>query len=163
VVSANANYARTETRAGGVDNTNKGSTISLNLSVPIFQGGRVTAKTRQADFNYQAASQAREKSIEAAKDLARQSFSGVVNGVALLEADRRTVAAYKSVLDDTIVSFEAGLRDANDVVNAQKSYYGSQLTYIDAKYTYLTNLLLLKQATGTLKLDDLVEINRWLQ
>jgi hypothetical protein len=48
------------------------------------------------------------------------------------------------------------------VLNQQERLFQSQTKYATARYAYVNNILLLKQAAGTLSFDDLHAINRWL-
>ena len=49
-----------------------------------------------------------------------------------------------------------------DVLNSQRSLYTAITNYYRSRYAYIGNVLLLKQAAGSLQVQDLEEIDRWL-
>jgi outer membrane protein len=48
------------------------------------------------------------------------------------------------------------------VLNSQRSLYTAITNYYQARYTYIGNVLRLKQAAGTLQVQDLEDIDRYL-
>ena len=50
-----------------------------------------------------------------------------------------------------------------DRLNSQRSLYVAITNYYQSRYVYIGNVLLLKQASGTLKIEDLEQINNWLE
>ena len=56
-----------------------------------------------------------------------------------------------------------GTRNIVDVLDAEQSLYESISNYADARYTYVTDLLQLRQQTGVLNLDVIRGTNRWLR
>ena len=49
-----------------------------------------------------------------------------------------------------------------DVLDSQRALYTSITNYYRSRYAYIGNVLLLKQAAGSLQVQDLEEIDRWL-
>lgn len=145
--------------AGG-GNTN----AQLTLSVPIFAGGTVLAKTRQSAYQYQNQLEITEQDLRKAKAAVQENYYNVINGIAKIKADRLTVTSNKRAVHSTKIAYEAGLSSINitSVVNAQKTLFQSEQTYAADKYTYILSLLKLKQAAGTLSVLDLTKINQWL-
>ena len=58
--------------------------------------------------------------------------------------------------------FEVGTRTIVDVLNSQFTLYLAITNYEQARYDYLLNVLRLKQAGGTLQVQDLELIDKWL-
>jgi outer membrane protein len=65
-------------------------------------------------------------------------------------------------LEATETGYEVGTRNIVDVLQAQQRLYDSQFAYADSRYTYLLNLLRLKQQTGLLNGADLEEMNSFM-
>ena len=50
-----------------------------------------------------------------------------------------------------------------DVLNSRVDLLRAQTNYKRARYDYLLNIVLLKQAAGTLSIEDLRDVNQWLK
>jgi outer membrane protein len=55
-----------------------------------------------------------------------------------------------------------GTKTILDVLTAQSALYLAQSNHSKNQYAYLLNTLKLKQAAGTLCVQDLVKLNKWL-
>ena len=56
-----------------------------------------------------------------------------------------------------------GTRTIVDVLNSQRSLYVAITNYYQSRYTYIGNVLRLKLAAGNLQIQDLEEIDQWLE
>jgi outer membrane protein len=65
-------------------------------------------------------------------------------------------------LQATEAGFEVGTRTIVDVLNSQFSVYAAITNYYRSRYAYIGNVLRLKQAAGTLQVQDLEDIDKWL-
>ena len=63
----------------------------------------------------------------------------------------------------TEAGFEVGTRTTVDVLLARRQLFDAQTNYSRSRYDYLLNVLGLQLATGTLKLEDLQDINGYLK
>lgn len=138
------------------------STVSLNLAVPIFQGGLVTAKTDQAKYDYEVASQKLEQQYRNAVNLSRQSYLGVISGISKINADLQTVLSSKSSLDGMEAEYHVGTETLVNVLNQRQKVFQAEKQYAHDRYAYVNSLLALKQAAGTLTEQDLAIINSWM-
>ena len=59
-------------------------------------------------------------------------------------------------------SYKAGTETMVNVLNQQQKLFESQTEYATDRYAFVNNMLLLKQAAGTLSFDDLHALNNWL-
>ncbi len=145
-------------------NPNKNTAIlGLELDVPIFSGGSVLSKTRQAEYDFQTASANLDNSYRALIVSTRQKYNDVLADISKLKAERQAIKSAQLSLDSSQASYEAGTRTIVDVLLAQENLYDAKRNAASDQYNYLLDSLLLKQAAGTLKPDDLVQINRWLK
>lgn len=139
------------------------STIALNLTVPIAQGGLVLAQTRQAKDNYQLACQTLEQQLRSAVNLTRQSYLNVVAGIQKIAADKKAITSAKSSLAGMEEGYRVGTEILLNVLNQQQQVFINERIYARDRYDYINNLLTLKQVAGTLCPEDLAAINAWLQ
>lgn len=138
------------------------TTIALNLTVPIFQGGLVASQTQKAKYDFQVAAQQLEFQIRASSNETRQSYMGVIAGISKIQADIQTIKSAKSSLAGMEAGYRVGTEILVNVLNQQQQVLTDEKIYAHDRYTYVNNLLALKRAAGTLSPDDLAAINRWL-
>ena len=133
--------------------------IGLHLNIPLFQGGYVSSKTREAAANRQAAESALESARRAATLDVQQSFLGVVNGLAQVRALEAALISSTSALESNKLGYEVGVRIAIDVLNADNQLYVTRRDLAKARFDTLLAQLKLKAAVGALSEADLQAIN----
>ncbi len=138
------------------------ASLQLNLAVPIFAGGGVVAATNQARFNYRAQIQQLEFTARDAVKDARQKYLDVTSGIKQIYADRAAVKSAIASFEGLQEGYLVGTQTLVDVLNQLQKVFSAQLQYAHDRYAYVNNLLLLKNAAGTLSQEDLVVINSWL-
>ena len=138
------------------------SSIGLELNIPIYSGGLVSSKTREAHADYNAAMHALEQARRSAQRLTREAYLGVISGISQVNALKQAVISSETALEATEAGFEVGTRTAVDVVTSQRATFEARRNYSKAKYDYILNTLKLKQAAGTLSPGDLQQVNAWL-
>ena len=143
--------------------TTEGATAGLQLNFPLFQGGLVSAQTRQAEFNYLAASSQLLFVERGVVSDTRKSFLGIVTGIAQVKADLAAVKSASNALEATKVGYEVGTRTMVDVLDDVTALYQQQQRYTDDQYRYIIDTIELKANAGTLKPQDLKIINSWLK
>ncbi|MBK1681877.1 TolC family outer membrane protein [Rhodocyclus tenuis] len=161
-LDAVANY--TENRAGATqfndarfESTARG--VGLQLNIPLFQGGYVNSKTREAAANREAAFAALDGARRNAALSARQSYLGVVNGIAQVRALEAALVSSNSALESNKLGYEVGVRINIDVLNAEQQVYSTRRDLARARFDTLLAQLRLKAAVGTLAEEDLQQIN----
>ena len=137
-------------------------TYSLQLSMPIFQGGAVISRTKQA---YAESNKSTEDALFTERSViqdVRSQYSNVVTLVANLRAQKQAVVSASSALEATKVGYEVGTRNIVDLLQAEKNLYSAERNLSNAKYDYLITTLRLHLAAGTLSPENLIEINNLL-
>src|SRR6185436_15104656 len=122
--------------------------IGLQLTVPLFQGGFVNAKTAEAAYRYEAARQDLEAKRRAVERAARAAFQGVTGSKAKIEALEQTVAAASASLDAKTQGHTAGLYTTVDVLDATRDLYRARRDLAEARHAYAIYSLQLKFAAG---------------
>jgi outer membrane protein len=138
------------------------SNLALTMSFPVFQGGLVLSKTKQAQYDFQTVSQQLEQTCREIVANSHIAFNTITNGVSKVKADRRTIISQKNSLESTEAQFQAGTRTMVDVINAQQRLFEAQEQLASDQYNLINAILQLKYLAGTLKVADLEEVNSWL-
>jgi outer membrane protein len=137
-------------------------TIGLQLAIPIYQGGAVSSREREAAANLQKAQFDLEAVKREAELNTRQAFLDVSSGVVQVKALGQALISSQSQLDSTTLGYEVGVRTSVDVLNAQQQFYGAKRDLLQARYHYLLSSVRLKFATGLLTEADLAAVNQHL-
>ncbi|MBK7812998.1 MAG: TolC family outer membrane protein [Rhodocyclaceae bacterium] len=149
------------TTASGSDS--KATTIGLQLSVPIFAGGGVSSREREAVALRDKAAADLDNARRQAALGARQAYLGVTSGLSQVRAYEAAVASSQSALDSNKLGYEVGVRINIDVLNAQSQLYDTRQKLVKARLDTLIAQLRLKSAAGNLAEDDLAAINVLLE
>jgi outer membrane protein len=159
-----ANYSQNNANGGsfglGSETTNK--SVGVQLNMPLFQGGVVNSRWREAEANRERARQELENARRNVAQQVRLSYLGVVSGIAQVQALQQALTSSESLLQASKLGQEVGVRTNLDVLNAQQQLFATRRDLYQAQYNYLLNQLHLKQATGTLGEEDLSKVNQAL-
>ena len=158
-LSAVANFGTIYGNSGSPGLDTDVRNIGLQLNIPIYQGGLVNSKTREAVANRVAAEAGLEGAKRTAALSAQQSFLGVVNGLAQVRALDAALISSKSALASNKLGYEVGVRINIDVLNAEQQVYATQSNLAKARFDTLFAQLKLKAAVGSLGETDLEQIN----
>ncbi|MGQ0657671.1 MAG: TolC family outer membrane protein [Chromatiales bacterium] len=142
--------------------TTDASAIGLEVNVPIYEGGQVRSRTREATYRHEAALQSVEERRRSAVRQSRDAYAGVISGISRVQALQQAVVSTQTALEATRTGYEVGTRTAVDVVNQERELLRAKRDSARARYDYVLDTLRLKQAAGTLSPNDLNEVNRWL-
>ncbi len=138
------------------------SQINLQLTIPLYSGGAVSSRSRQAAYNYEASRQNLENLQRDTVRTVRNAYRGQETSISQIKALDQTRVSTRSALEATQAGYEVGTRTIVDVLNAERNVYLAEREYAAARYSYIANFLVLKQAAGQLSEEDMVEINGWL-
>lgn len=160
-LDGNAGYSRSDGGSFGSSKTHSNS-IGVQLSVPIYQGGFVTARTRESVQRLEEQMQRLEQAHRSAQSQTRQAYLGIISGISEVEAFKQALVSAETALEATEAGFEVGTRTAVDVVTAQRATSQARREYARARYDYLLDTLRLKRAAGIISSEDLARMNQWL-
>jgi outer membrane protein len=138
------------------------ASIGLTLSVPIFSGGLVQSRVREALAQRSRFEQDLESAQRSVAQNVRTAFLNVTSGIAQVRALEQAQVSTQSQLDSTVLGRDVGVRTSVDVLNAQQQVFQTRRDLQQARYNYLLNTLRLKAATGTLNESDIEAVNRTL-
>lgn len=137
--------------------------FGLQMNLPLFQGGGTSSRTRQAEYDYQAAKEELTKLKRGVIRGVKDAYRGVVSSVNRVQALDATVKSAEKAVEAAEAGFEVGTRTMVDVLSIQRNLYKAKSDYARSRYDYLINGIKLKEATGSLTEQDVLQINQYLQ
>ncbi|ESQ09014.1 MAG: hypothetical protein N838_21070, partial [Thiohalocapsa sp. PB-PSB1] len=136
--------------------------IGLNVNVPIYQGGAVASRTREAGHQFRAAQDRLDQERRGVINQVKDAFRGILSSISDVQARQAAIVSARSSLESTQAGLEVGTRTQVDVLDAQRALFEAEFQYLAARYNYIINGVLLHQATSTLTRDVLARGNAWL-
>ena len=136
--------------------------VGIEMEIPLYTGGRISAEQAESEAQLVAAQNNTLLQSRLASQRSRIAYLDVVSGISQVNALKQTLESSNVALEATQAGFEVGTRTSIDVLVSLRETYRAERDYASSRYEYLLNKLRLKQAAGTLSLDDLTEINRLL-
>jgi TolC family type I secretion outer membrane protein len=155
-ISNSDNVTRIDTRF------NHGS-IGVELNVPLFAGGFVVSRVRQARAEFERA----DELLEAARrDLGlrvHKEFRGASEGVLLVRAMEQAVRSAETTVQSTRRSWEAGARTQVDVLRAEEERASALRDLGAARYGYLLSRVTLRSLVADADQAAMDEVSGWMQ
>lgn len=139
------------------------SSIGLVLDIPIYQGGRVSAQTRQARYLLDATGQDLDDVQRGVFREAQNAYRAVLAGIQEVQAFEQASISAESALEATQAGFEVGTRTIVDVLIAEQRNYSAARDYAVARHSYIIRHLSLKSVAGLLNAQDLQVVNQLLE
>jgi len=160
-----ASYGVSGSTGGPSNNFNsdqRSGLLGLQFNVPLYQGGIVTSRVREAVALQERARQDVEFARRNAATSAQDGFSGINSAAATVKAFEQALISADTALQSNRLGQEVGIRTNLDVLNVQQSVFSVRRDLANAYFQYLLAILRLKAAVGTLTEADLIEINGYL-
>lgn len=136
--------------------------LGIQLNFPIYSGGALGSKTKEAVALFNKASADLESAREQVELTTRQAVVRISSGRSLIRALDSAVTSSQDALETTIAGFRAGARVNLDVLNAQQQLFQQRRDLAKARYDFLLDSLRLKALTGGLSDEDLSRFDRLL-
>jgi outer membrane protein len=156
--SGYTNYLGTaDEQFGGTGNNNSiaNTAVGVQARIPIYQGGIVSARVRQAQAQQ---SQLLERGIEVERLVVantRAAFASYQASLEAIESNEVAVAANTLALEGTRAEQTVGTRNVLDVLNAEQELLNSQVALVTARRdAYVAGFALLN-AMGRAEAEDL--------
>jgi outer membrane protein len=150
-------------RVNAFEGTTRTASVGLRFSMPLYTGGLNENRLKETialedksrnDLNFARRTVAQQT---------RQIWFGVQSGQAGVKALEAAESSSKLALEATQLGYKVGVRVNLDVLNAQTQLFSTQRDLAKARYDVVVNGLKLRQASGTLTLDDVAEVNKLLR
>lgn len=138
------------------------SSVGLELSMPIFDGGLIGAQVREAEAlatkSFQTVRSTQTQVAQSTRSSYNQAVSGLKTIAALEEAQKASAASVRS----NRIGYDLGMRINIDVLNAQQTDAQTKIDLAQAQYNTVIGNVNLKAAIGQLHDDDVRYINQLL-
>lgn len=160
IANYNNNYANGNSTGTGSEL--KAGVIGLQFQIPLYQGGAVNSRVRQAVYNKQRAQDDVDVVRRQVELDTQRAYLNLNTSIAQVKAYEQALKSSQSQLDSTKLGYEVGVRTSVDVLNAQQQLFSAKRDLLQARYDYLVNIIRLKAASGVVAEVDLVDINQQL-
>ncbi len=154
--------SQTASQLSSVPSYVQSGVFGVQFGLPLYQGGAISSREREAAALYEKAKQDLENARRSQALTARQTYLGVTNGIAQVGALEQALVSSQSALDSNKLGYEVGVRINIDVLNAQQQLFSTRRDLAVARYNTITSHLRLKAAAGSLRDEDIEEVNRAL-
>ena len=138
------------------------SRIGIELNIPLIAGGRTYYQTKEARYRAEQSHNEYEKIRRETIKNTRDAYLNVISGISRVKALARALESTEAAAQAAEAGFQVGTRTSVDVLLALQETFRAKRDYSRARYDYLLSTLNLKQATGSLNVDDLLQIDGWL-
>jgi protease secretion system outer membrane protein len=134
------------------------ASVGVEVSLPLYAGGRVVATTHQAQANHARA----QADLDAMSDKVlvelRRQYQLLQSSIKRIESLELAVNSAFLLVQATEKSIQGGIRINLDLLDAQSQLFSAQVDLAEARYNYLLAYLRLRLVAGTLILDDLEKV-----
>lgn len=132
--------------------------IGVEINIPLYSGGYVTAATRQAVANYEKARSDLDAKISQIVVELRKQLGLMLSAGPRIDALVKSANSATELVKATTQSIKGGVRINLDLLNAQQQLFTSKRDLALARYNYLLAYLRMRNAAGTLSPSDLGDI-----
>ena len=141
---------------------NNTAVVGLSLTIPLFAGYSVQNRIRETLSLEDKAQADLDATRRAVTQSTRTAFYGVLSGLAQVKALEAAESSSQIALDANKLGYQVGVRINIDVLNSQSQLYQTKQSLAQARYNVLVGSLKLRQASGSLKPEDLQAVNALL-
>ncbi|MGF6092983.1 TolC family outer membrane protein [Pseudomonas sp. 18173] len=137
--------------------------VGLEVNIPLYSGGGVSALTRQASANSDKAIDELDAARQEVITETTREYQGILSGAKRIRALEKAVESNERSLASTRKGFKEGGTSTNsDVLNAEELLFVARHDLFDAKIRYLMSRLRLASSVGSLGDDDINQVNDYL-
>jgi outer membrane protein len=138
------------------------ATIGVQLTIPIYEGGRVQASVRDAIAKREMAREQYEAGRREIEGKVRSAFLSAQASRARIASTDAEVAALEKVVAAQQRGFELGVTTVLDVLIARQRLVKARSGHSKARYDYVRDLTVLRVQGGALNRANIEEIDSWL-
>lgn len=137
--------------------------VGVQLSIPLFSGGSVSALTSQAIANYAKAQADLDAKTKQVLLELRKHYGLTITSISRISAAEKSLSSALLLVDATQKSVAGGVRTNIDVLNAKHQVFEAQRDLELARYKFLLSTIRLRFYAGTLGVDDLKDISTYFK
>jgi len=134
---------------------------SLNLTIPIYSGGSVSARAREYRKRIIIAKQKYERHKRELVKLVRESYFNTESGWKRIKASRQAIKSTVKSNEAMNKSFDYGTVTVVDVLDSLNDKLEAEHNFKQAQYDFIVNYIELQQLTGLLTEDTMKATGKW--
>ncbi len=154
-VNVEASYGHRENPNSAFEQQDSAS-ISGRVSVPLYDGGEIRARVRQAKHTQVSRLQEIEQARTETVAQVTSAWAALNGQRAKLKADSTQVEANRIALEGTREEEKVGQRTLLDVLNAEQEYLDAQIDLVNSRREVVVASYQLLAAIGTLTAEDIL-------
>jgi outer membrane protein, protease secretion system len=131
------------------------ASIGLQLNLPLYAGGAVSATISQAMSNHDKAQADLDAKTSQVLVELRKQYSLTLSGALRIAAAEKSLSSARLLVQATQKSVLGGIRTNLDVLNAQQQVFDTKRELALMRYNYLLSNLRLRYSAGTLERANL--------
>lgn len=142
----------------------EGGSLVVTLEVPIitFTGGSTWARRVQAGHDLTEAEELLANTERNLRQTIRINHTQVMVSITQVKARLQSIRSAEAALEATRAGYDVGTRNLVDVLLAERTLYSATRNYLNTRYDYIEGILNLKSNAGILTVEDIEELNRWM-
>ncbi len=138
-----------------IDPVITGASVGVEASMPLYQGGAISSRVRQAQHQFRQAQQNYQYQERLIESQVRSAYLSIQSGISQIKAQQRALVSAQTAASATKTGFEVGTRTAVDVLTTLRDVFSARRSVSSARNAFLLSTLNLRQAAGTLSEKDL--------
>ncbi len=136
--------------------------VTVQLNVPLYSGGKTSAKVRQAIEKRNSVLEDRNDKQRMVERSTHDAYHRISEAIVQIGALEKSLQAQESRLKSKSAGYRSGQNSLVEVLDVEQDFSDARQALIKARYDYVLNVLRLKFAVGALQEEDLSAINNWL-
>jgi outer membrane protein len=136
------------------------STIGLEMNMPIYQGGAIGDRIKEARVLYYSAREDLRNAKLEDKISIEKSWEGIQSGLDTIEAIKSAESASNEYYKTTLTAHKNGLQSLTDAYKAKIEYYKIKSDRVNLEAQVLNNLLSLYYLTGKAKVSTISQFEK---
>lgn len=138
------------------------ASVGVVFNMPLFAGFATQNRIKETLALEEQSRSVLEGTRRSVAQATRAAYLGLVSGAGQVKALEAAEASSQSALDANRLGYQVGVRINIDVLNSQSQLFQTKRDLAQARYNVLLGNLRLRQANGTLTVDDMNAINATL-
>jgi outer membrane protein len=153
-VRLEASYGQRADPSATIDQRD-GATVTGRVNIPIYSGGEVHARVRQAKHTHLSRLQEIEQFRTEAREAVYSAWAQHAAARAQLESDQAQVAAARTALTGVREEQKVGQRTILDVLNAEQEFLSAQVSLETTRRNLVVTSYLVQRSIGRLTSEQL--------
>ncbi|HRH28858.1 MAG TPA: TolC family protein, partial [Aquabacterium sp.] len=138
------------------------ASLGVEVNVPLFTGFATTNRVKETAALITKSERDLDNARRSVALATRQAYFGVQSGHAQVKALEAAESSARLALEATQLGYRVGVRVNKDVLDAQTALSSTQKDLYKARYDVIVGTMKLRQASGSLKAEDLEALNKLL-